>query len=319
MESTLRPRDIQRRVRAGESPEAVATAAGTTVDRIMGFVGPALAERAYIAQTAQQASLRRRGGGRAGTLSEATAAVLSESGLHAEDVDWDAARREDGRWTLRGTWTAEGQEHTAELTYDVPGRFVVAENDAARRLTGDVEPTGRATSPRTPGRRLASVPLDQDELPLGDDALEMVREADAERARQSWEAEQTPPGSTLGRAPETAGGTAAGPGPAEAADETDVPDVPADRPERADGADHSPTPTTGDTSQEAEEAPEEPTVEVRRAGGAEPEPASEELPPGEQPSGEEGPARQQSQGRKRRGRASVPSWDEIMFGGKPDQ
>ncbi|HEY1133721.1 MAG TPA: septation protein SepH, partial [Nocardioides sp.] len=35
MESTLRPRDIQARIRAGASPESVAEAGQTTVDRIM--------------------------------------------------------------------------------------------------------------------------------------------------------------------------------------------------------------------------------------------------------------------------------------------
>ena len=36
MESALRPRDIQTRIRAGETPESVAAAAQTTIDKIMG-------------------------------------------------------------------------------------------------------------------------------------------------------------------------------------------------------------------------------------------------------------------------------------------
>ena len=39
MDSALRPRDIQARIRAGESPEDVAAAAQTTVDAIMPFAG----------------------------------------------------------------------------------------------------------------------------------------------------------------------------------------------------------------------------------------------------------------------------------------
>ena len=45
MESVLRPRDIQARIRAGETPEAVAAAAQTSVEKIMAFAGPVLAER----------------------------------------------------------------------------------------------------------------------------------------------------------------------------------------------------------------------------------------------------------------------------------
>ena len=60
MESTLRPRDIQTRIRAGESPEAVAHAAGTSVEKIMPFAAPVMAERAHVAERAQLASVRRR-------------------------------------------------------------------------------------------------------------------------------------------------------------------------------------------------------------------------------------------------------------------
>ena len=60
MDSVLRPRDIQARIRAGETPEDVAAAAQTSVDKIMGFATPVLAERAYQAELAQKASVRRR-------------------------------------------------------------------------------------------------------------------------------------------------------------------------------------------------------------------------------------------------------------------
>src|SRR5689334_16935676 len=60
MQSTLRPRDIQARIRAGETPESVAQVAGTSVDKVMPYAAPVLAERAHVAQRAQRASIRRR-------------------------------------------------------------------------------------------------------------------------------------------------------------------------------------------------------------------------------------------------------------------
>src|SRR6476469_5392784 len=42
MDSALRPRDIQARIRAGESPEQVAAAAQTTLDRVLGYATPVL-------------------------------------------------------------------------------------------------------------------------------------------------------------------------------------------------------------------------------------------------------------------------------------
>jgi hypothetical protein len=82
MESALRPRDIQARIRAGETPESVAQAAQTTVDKIMTYAGPVLAEREHVAQRAQRSSVRRGPGESAGaarTLGDAVAAHLRDA------------------------------------------------------------------------------------------------------------------------------------------------------------------------------------------------------------------------------------------------
>ena len=181
MDSALRPRDIQTRIRAGESPEDVAAAAKTTVEAIMPYAGPVLAERAHVAQTALKASLRRRSGeatSQARTLGEAAELHLAEHSLHDEDVEWDSWRRPDGRWALVASYTVSGSARTAEFTHDLPGRYVVAENDHARVLTGELRAPGPLPAAGTRAaqvRRLSSVPA-QDELPLGDDAIELVRD-----------------------------------------------------------------------------------------------------------------------------------------------
>src|SRR5580693_1958740 len=61
VESPLRPKEIQARIRAGETAEEIADAAGIPVERVRWFEGPVLGERAYIAQQAQAASVRRPG------------------------------------------------------------------------------------------------------------------------------------------------------------------------------------------------------------------------------------------------------------------
>lgn len=139
-ESALRPRDIQQRIRAGESVEHVADVAGTSVDRVMVYASPVLAEREHIASTALTASVRRRASDpetTERTLGVSTELRLREAGLDPETaITWDAWRRADGKWALVATYD-HGRERRAEFTFDVRGRFVVPDSDEARWLVGD--------------------------------------------------------------------------------------------------------------------------------------------------------------------------------------
>ncbi len=274
MESTLRPRDIQARIRAGATPEAVAEAAQTSVEKIMPFAAPVLAEREHVAQRAQRSSVRRRSesGGSARTLGEAAAAQLRSHNLDPTTVEWDAWRREDGRWTLSAGYATAPRTGTAHFTFDMPGNYVLLEDDDARWLVGDLaapvaEPAdaGRDDLERARRRRMTAARAGQDaeELPLGVDAIELVSDEE-EPVDSPIEAFLDPVGdpdeSTQRR--EAADAAAAEPDP---------------QPERSD--------ETAQTDQPVAEADPEPEAPARRPV------------------------------RKRGGRASVPSWDEIMFGG----
>src|SRR3954470_9197706 len=184
MDSMLRPRDIQARIRAGETPESVAAAARTTVDKAMPYAAPVLAEREHIAQRAQRSSIRRPAGESAPsaghgarTLGEAVTGHLHARNVDPEVVAWDAWRREDGRWSLTGRFSVQGRDGLAELTFDQPGNFVVTENDDARWLVGDVPDRAAEPEPDPGLRRLSSVPTeDEAQLTLGDDVLGITDE-----------------------------------------------------------------------------------------------------------------------------------------------
>ncbi len=262
MDSSLRPRDIQARIRAGETPEAVAQAAHTTVDKIMPFAAPVIAERQHVAERAQRSSVRRRpdsvgSSGGARTLGEAVSGHLRALNVDPQTVEWDASRREDGRWTLTGIYSAGERNGSATYIYDGPGNYVTAEDDDARWLAGEGVPgaprPARDDLQQARERRLTAIP-GHDELPLGDDAIEMVNEPDE---TSSLGAEQ----------------------PVEAY---------LDEPFETSPAPQEP-PSTHEAPAARDEAPE-----------AEPEVDEEPAP--------RRPA-------KKKGRASVPSWDEIMFGG----
>jgi hypothetical protein len=290
MDSALRPRDIQARIRAGESPEDVAAAAQTSVEAIMPFAGPVIAERQHVASTALKASLRRPAADSTSprTLGEAADLFFEEHSLHDEDVEWDAWRRADGRWALVATYAVGGQPRRAEFTHDQPGRYVVADNDDARIFTGELRAPDQPGAPARPqARRLSSVHT-QDELPLGDDAIELVRDPDP----------APPAGQVTDEAVDPTADTAdadwlADPAPTpedvplidEPAAETPV-DQPVDEPveEPAASTDEEPAAAGAGSETDAED-----TVEVKQASS------------------------------RRKGRSSVPSWDEIMFGGSSSE
>ncbi len=96
---TFSPRDIQARVRGGDSAEVVAAETGWPLDKVLRYAEPMLAERAFIAEKAQAVEVRRSGGG--ATLQQAAAAAL---GVDNVGIEWDAYRREDGKWIVSATY-----------------------------------------------------------------------------------------------------------------------------------------------------------------------------------------------------------------------
>lgn len=263
MSSSIRPREIQTRIRSGESAEAVAEAAGTSVEAIMPYVAPVLAEREHVAARAQKASVRRTPGeGQSGpsasrVLGDAVAAHLRGRGGNPEAVAWDAYRRDTGRWVLTGTFETGERGGVARFTYDAPGNYVLSDNDDARWLIGEVlapaVPPARDDLQQVRERRLAAVPED---LPLGGEALDDVDET-------------LPLGDSIDQALDLVTGEAA--------------DPLADEPIRA---------TTQEPAAAAEPTAEEAPAETEAERAKHRRPVQ-----------------------KKRGRASVPSWDEIMFGG----
>jgi hypothetical protein len=237
MDSALRPRDIQARIRAGDSPEAVAEVAQVPVEKIMAYAVPVLAEREHIAQQAQRCALRRKTSAGPGLLlGDAVAERLRSRDADPDAAGWDAWRRDDGKWTV--TVTHGARERPAAFVFDALGRYSVSDDDEARWLAGE---SAADDEDAPPVRRLAAV-ADGD-LPEDDD---LTAVADAVRDEE--------------RPPDRAVDSAA-------------------------AAEHPASPP-----------PSRPAEIAANAAAA----LADEEPP--------------RRGRKTRARASVPSWDEIMFG-----
>jgi hypothetical protein len=250
---TFSPREVQARVRGGESAEVVAADTGWPLDKVLRYAEPLLAERAFIAEQAQSVEIRRSGGG--ATLLEAAHAALDDAGSAADRdaLDWDAWRREDGKWIVSATYVDGDGTHTAQWSYDHAGRNIHPLDDDARMLMG-----ARPMAVADPEVDIAEA------LDLVAD-VPVVRE-DAVEARPHLVAVP------------------------DAEDEPDDTDDAVDEPvlfEEPVAPTHAnETVTIEHPSAREEPVPEEP---VRKA-----------------------PARKPKAPRK--GRASVPSWDEILFG-----
>ncbi|PRY18406.1 septation protein SepH [Kineococcus rhizosphaerae] len=345
MEAQLRPRDIQARIRAGESAEDVAAAGGLTVEHVRRYEGPVLAERAHVAGLARRTPYGRGAG--TGSLDDVVVARLSARAVDPEGARWDAWRTEEGGWIVQCEFVAGGRGRVARWGFDPAARVLSAHDDEARWLSEE-EP---AEPGPLPARRLVSVP-GEGTRPGAERVYDVeadggVRANGTDRLLDALESARGVRPEQAGSAPEPAAGTGAGsaprvdaltadPPPAHPADSApgDVedrtvlsggglePEVPeaaeVDEPGEADGGTDG-VPDAGalpETAPEAEVEVEQPPAEAEQAPAdtAPQTPAENPTEPGN-PRRRNRSARRSGSGAKR---PSVPSWDDIMFGTKKD-
>ncbi|MFC4564793.1 septation protein SepH [Nocardiopsis mangrovi] len=358
VENPLRPKEIQARIRSGETAEAIAEHAGIPIERVRWFEGPVLQEREYIAQQAQRATVRRQGESAPGpVLGDIVAARIGAHQLETGDAVWDSWKREDNTWQLKLAFLAAGEEKVAHWVFEPRRRSVTPADDEAVRFSSP-----EADGPRSLGGGANVTPF-----------VPRRQGAPAEPVRP--DPAPAPPPAPAPQRPEPL--TAAAP-PRHEPPRHDIDGpLPAAPPEEpAPAARHERTPVTGrvpivperthPAAREDAQAPPRPPRSplsgepLPAAGRADPrEPVRPERPglghPAADPAGSPAlrppapstpapaapdperpaprtqepsvPAAAQAPGsaaapsrRKGRGRrASVPSWDEIMFGAKkPD-
>ncbi len=292
VESPLRPKEIQDRIRAGETAEEIADAAGVPIERVRRFEGPVLAERTYRAQEAQRATIRRPGDSGPGPrLGDIVAERLGMLGVHPEEVQWDSRKRGDSTWQVQLMFTAGGRPQLAEWSFDPRRRHVSPASEEAARLSlpeADLSPLAPSSRPEP---RATVTPIASRLPPAMPPAAPSAPPAAA-----------PPPPAPA--APSRAA-AAAVPSPPPAARPVPAP-VPAEAPAAAPAAAHpADQPAAARDRGAPAAAPDRAAAPAAGAGAA--------ADAREQPAAQRGrPARKAAGGRSRR--SSVPSWDEIMFG-----
>ena len=130
---TLSPREIQARIRAGATTQEVADDAGLPVERVRRYEGPVLAEREHIAEQARGTRVGRDVG--APTLGDLVTDRLAARGVDLASLAWDAARDASGPWVVLARFAVGDTQHEARWTFDPAKRTVVADEDEARWLS----------------------------------------------------------------------------------------------------------------------------------------------------------------------------------------
>jgi hypothetical protein len=120
MQSALRPREIQARIRAGATVAEVAAAAGVGTDKIERFAHPVLLERTRATELAGAAHPIRHDGPAVATLVESVNEGILAYGHNPADVEWDAWKGDDGYWIVQVAWSVGRTDNLAHWRYQ-PG------------------------------------------------------------------------------------------------------------------------------------------------------------------------------------------------------
>jgi hypothetical protein len=150
---SLSPRDIQARIRSGETADEVARIAGVPVDRVLRYAGPVLQERAMLAQHARRTRLKTSDSG--APLADVVDGRLDQHGIDKEKVSWDAYRRDDGTWRIVATWPSGKATAQAVWELDKTRTTVTPYDDMATYLCADRPTTilGQEEAPAVPAAR----------------------------------------------------------------------------------------------------------------------------------------------------------------------
>lgn len=304
------PREVQALIRQGLTAAEVAAQTGEPLEYIQRFEGPVLAEREYVVTAARTVPVAVAAEGEAGVTGTFGSAIDHRlAGIGARDVRWES-RKQESHWIVSVSFLDADVARTAVWTFDPKKSTLAPANHEAQSLSQqgdgpvpvmprlravpiDTPTSGRFDSgaflPATDAGRPAA-PIERPERPIARiaepdtaDTSEVGNTADLLEAlrRRRGEREAAP-------SDEWESSRAAHP----STGSIRIVDVPIDTPllEVDDDAEGIDDPAVGAGAESAID-------DAAITGGAEQAPTK--------------PA-------NRRGRAAMPSWDEIVFGARPD-
>lgn len=133
----LSPREIQAHIRAGMSAEDVAAITGVPLDYVQRFEGPVLAEREFVIESALAVpvQLANDTDPLSGGITFGTVIRRRLADAHAIGERWASWKEEGGGWVVKLTFVADTIEHDARWTFDPKKSTLAPVNQEAITLS----------------------------------------------------------------------------------------------------------------------------------------------------------------------------------------
>jgi hypothetical protein len=143
---TISVKEIQRRLRAGESFEQIAREGQTTVDKVERFSGPIMQEREYILSNARALVMRKDVHRSDLTFADVVVAKLAPRGVDTDQISWNTWRLPDSTWHIELHYPNRDGNGSATWIFDLSRRALDASDDNGAWLI-DEEPPARVSTP----------------------------------------------------------------------------------------------------------------------------------------------------------------------------
>ncbi|WP_022880880.1 septation protein SepH [Gryllotalpicola ginsengisoli] len=288
----ISPREIQAHIRGGMSAEDVAQLTGASLEYVQRFEGPIIAEREHIVAQALAVPVRTTSdvdvlGDEVTTFGSVVRERLEALGATGER--WASWKEEDGGWVVKLSFTSDDIDHDARWNYDPRKSSLSPANAEATTLSQQGELPQHGLIPRL----RAVTPIVSDDAKFDSGQFEFVE------PRRPEAVPQLPATGTVKRSDDGE--------PKDVQNTADLLEALRRRRGEREAAKEDSQPIELDM----------PPADEPRSGSGEPAPDSGPAPVAANAGGytrnDTGPL-----GSRRRGRASMPSWDEIVFGPRGD-
>jgi hypothetical protein len=126
-------REIQSRLRAGESMESIVATGGVSEEKVERYSAPILQERSYVISLAKKVLTKKNGP----TLFETVETKLAPRGVDMKSVEWNTFRNENGSWQISLNYPTSNGGESAHWEFDLTKKSIRSTDNGARWIMGE--------------------------------------------------------------------------------------------------------------------------------------------------------------------------------------